>query len=103
MSDRLSQLTKLLAADPSDAFVLYGLAVEHAKLGRVDESVSWFDRCLAIDPNYLYAYYHKAKVLSEHDRVKDAVGVLNAGIAAAKVARDAKALGELSALLDSIT
>ncbi|MBY0310929.1 MAG: tetratricopeptide repeat protein [Phycisphaerales bacterium] len=103
MSDRLSKLTQLLAVDPTDAFVLYGLATEHAKLGNVTEAISYFDRCLAADPNYLYAHYHKAKTLADHDRVPDAITVLQTAIPAARSAGDAKALSELTTLLDTIT
>lgn len=102
-NERLHKLEKLLIADPGDAFVLYGLASEHAKLGDVAKAVEFFDRCLATDPDYLYAYYHKAKVLSDHEQTRNAAETLNIGIARAKARQDAKALNELSALLDQIT
>lgn len=102
MADRLAQLTKLLSADPADTFILYGLATEYAKLGQLDHAITHFDRCLAVDPDYLYAYYHKAKLLSEHDRLPEAIAALNTGISRAKAARDAKALSEMSALLDEL-
>ncbi len=103
MSDRLSKLTQLLDVDPSDAFVLYGLATEHAKLGNITEAITFFDRCLNADPNYHYARYHKAKTLADHDRVPEAIAVLQAAIPAARAAGDAKALSELNTLLDSLT
>lgn len=101
-SSRISQLERLLAADPHDTFVLYGLAQEHAKAGAVAEALAFFDRCLAADPDYLYAYYHKAKVLADADRAPEAIAVLRAGIPRAAARQDAKALNELSALLDSL-
>lgn len=99
----IAQLEKLLDLDPNDPFVLYGLAQEHAKTGDLARAVGFYDRCLAADPNYCYAYYHKAKTLSDHDRTDDAVATLTAGIAVAKRAQDAKALSEMQTLLDSIT
>lgn len=101
-SSRKAQLEKLLALDPNDPFVLYALAQEHAKLGEVDHAVALYDRCLASDPSYHYAYYHKAKSLVDADRTPEAVVTLNLGIAAARAARDAKALSELEALLDQL-
>lgn len=102
MNDRMQKLEKLLAADPGDAFVLYGLASEHAKAGAVEKAVEFYDRCLAADPGYLYAYYHKGKTLADADRTAEAVMTLKAGLEKAKAARDAKAVSEIGGLLDSI-
>ena len=101
-SARLAQLERLLAADPHDPFVLYGLAQEHAKAGNIAEALSFFDRCIAADTDYLYAYYHKAKVLADADRAPEAIAVLRAGIPRATARQDSKALSELRALLDSL-
>jgi tetratricopeptide (TPR) repeat protein len=103
MPSRIAALERMLASDPADAFVLYGLATEHAKLGHLDVAIRYFDDCLAADPLYLYAHYHKAKTLADHDRAADAISVLNLGITAAKAARDSKALSELQTLLDSLS
>lgn len=103
MSDRLAKLQKILAADPSDAFTLYGVAQEYAKLGDVAKAVEHYDLCLKADPTYAYASYHKAKLLSEHERVPEAVATINQGIGIARAARDAKALSELQTLLDTLT
>ncbi len=103
--DRISKLEKLLAADPSDAFVLYSLAQEHGKGTSLDEfakSLALYDRCIAADPNYCYAYYHKAKLLSEHERTEDAVRTLHDGLRIARSVNDTKALNEISALLDEL-
>jgi tetratricopeptide (TPR) repeat protein len=99
---RVAQLERLLAAEPNDPFVLYGLANEYAKLGRVDEAVAFYDRCLAADPGYLYAYYHKGKTLGDADRTAEAVTTLKVGLEKAKAARDAKAANEIGGLLDSL-
>lgn len=103
MTDRLDKLLKILAAEPNDAFTLYGVAQEYAKLGRIAPAIEHFDRCLAVDPGYCYAYYHKAKVQADHDQLEGALATLHAGIAAAKSARDAKALNEMQALMDSLS
>lgn len=102
VTDRIAKLEKLLALDPSDAFVLYGLATEHAKAGAVDVAMAYFDRCLTADPNYCYAYYHKARVLSEHERMPEAVQTLRDGLVAARRAGDAKAMSEMQTLLDTL-
>ena len=95
----IAQLTKLLEAEPHDAFLLYGLAQEYAKSGDTLRAVEHFDRCLAADPAYCYAYYHKAKALIAASRVEEAREVIEAGMAKAREVGDAHARGELQALL----
>lgn len=99
---RLEKLTRLLEADPNDAFVLYGIAQEHAKVGDHPRAVEFYDRCLAVDANYLYAYYHKAVAQNEHGDTAAARGTLTVGVKQAKAARDAKALNEMQGFLDSL-
>jgi len=101
--DRLSKLLALHAADPADAFCLYGIAQEHARAGRHGEALEWYDRTLAADPAYCYAYYHKARSLEDLGRALDACATLRAGLDAARRAGDGHALSELNAYLDQLT
>jgi tetratricopeptide (TPR) repeat protein len=100
----IAQLEKMLAADPRDAFILYGLAQEHAKAGGEGHAraVEFYDRCLEVDPEYCYAYFHKARSLLALSRAADAAATVRAGIAAARRAGDGHAESELSGLLDEI-
>jgi tetratricopeptide (TPR) repeat protein len=102
-ASRLDRLTKLLEQDPSDPFVLYGIAQEHAAAGRTAEAVAFFDRCLAADPAYLYAYYHKARAQQSAGVDEAARATAQAGLSAARAAADSKALSELSAFLDELS
>lgn len=94
----ITQLTKLLEAEPHDPFLLYGLAQEYAKAGDVARAVEHFDRCLTADPGYCYAYYHKAKALMGVGRAEEARGAIKAGMAKAKEVGDTHAMSELQAL-----
>lgn len=98
----IDQLHKLLRAEPNDPFLLYGLAQEYAKAGRTAEAVDYFDRCLAVDPAYCYAYYHKGRTLADVGETSRAAESIRAGIVAAKKAGDGHALSELSSLLDEV-
>ena len=102
MAERLEQLLKLYEADPSDPFLTYGIALEHAKAGRHDEAVVWLDKTLALDGQYCYAYYQKARMYSETGRDEQARQAVEAGMAAAKLAGDEHAHSELAELLASI-
>lgn len=103
MSDRLAKLLKILASEPNDAFTLYGLAQEYAKSGDALKAVEFYDRCIAADPDYCYAYYHKARVQQDSGDERAAISTLKAGIKIATRVGDSKAISELSTLLDSLT
>ncbi len=91
---------RLLDADPGDSFCLYGIAMEHVGRGAPEEAVRWFDRLLEIDPGHAYGYFHKARTLASLGRVEEAIAALRTGGAVSR--GDAKAAGEIAALLDSL-
>lgn len=95
---RLDKLTKLLALDERDTFTLYALAQEHAKAGDHARAIAFFDRTLAVDPAYCYAYYHKARSQQASGDLPGARATVAEGLRAAHRAGDAKASGELSTL-----
>ncbi len=99
---RVAQLERLHSIDPADADVMYMLAQEHAKQGRTDDAAAWFDRCLAADANYAYAFYHKARALEAAGRVAEAKATLTDGLATARRLGEAKAISEMEAFLDSL-
>lgn len=99
----IAQLEKLLQADPNDTFVLYGLAQEYAKTGEHAKSIAFYDRCLAADPAYCYAYFHKARVQEVAGDIPGAIATLKAGVAKSREVGDAKALNEIAAALDMLT
>lgn len=100
---RLAQLEKLLAADPTDADVLYMVAQEHAKAGDHGKAVEWYDRCLAASPTYHYAYFHKARSQEAMGDLAAAAGTVAAGLESATRAGDSKAQGELAGYLDQLS
>lgn len=98
----VADLEKLLAESPADPFVLYGLAQAHAKGGGHERALEFYDRCLAADPGYCYAYFHKARSLEAMGRRSEAAGALRAGLDAARGAGDAHAMSEIAAYLDEM-
>ncbi len=98
----LDQLQKLLANEPQDVFLNFGVAIELARLGRVDESVAQFDRVIGFDANYCPAYFQKGRTFLAAGRFDEAKAALRAGMDAAERAGDAHAKGEMGDLLDSI-
>lgn len=100
--DRLAKLAKLHAADPADADVMYMIAQEHAKSREWANAVEWYDKCLASDGAYLYAYFHKARALQAAGEPAAALATARAGHSRARERADAKALNELASLIDEL-
>jgi tetratricopeptide (TPR) repeat protein len=98
----LMQIEKLMAKDPSDPFVLYAYAIALGKNNEHARAVEYFDRCLAADRLYTYAYYHKAKTLEAMGRRDEVKSTLTQGLKAAREARDGKGISEISGYLSSV-
>ena len=96
----IAQLDSLLARAPGDAFLLYALAMEHAKQGRHGEAVGLFRRAIVADSANPYHHYHGALSLEAIDDRRGAIAMVREGIEAAKASGDEKARAELGALLD---
>lgn len=102
MPNRIAQLQSLLKAEPGDTFCMYGLAMEYAKIGEAAQALDWFDRVIDADADYLYAYFHKARTLAESGDNGAAMATARTGLARARAMNDAKAAGELAALVDEL-
>jgi len=93
----------LLAQEPEDPFCLYSLAHEHLKSGDTGKAIAFFDRTIAADPDYCYAYYHKARAQKEAGDVDAARRTLRTGLARAKACGDHKAESEIAGYLDTLS
>jgi thioredoxin-like negative regulator of GroEL len=98
---RMEQIETLLADDPADPFLRYGLAMEYASAG--DESTA-ADHLLRLigDTAYVPAFLMAGQILNRLNRVDEACAVLRRGIAAAKEQGDAHAEGEMGGLLSNM-
>jgi tetratricopeptide (TPR) repeat protein len=98
----LEQIQKLLAAEPQDVFLHFGLAMEYFKLGRHEDALAQFDRLIGIDPAYVPAYFQKGNSLVTLGRTEEARVVLQQGIQVATANGNAHAAGEMTDLLNSL-
>lgn len=101
-NDRMQQLQQMLSKSPDDAFLLYGVGMEHKKLGDTARAVEFFDRVIAVDPGYCYAYYQRGQTLEQAGDEAGAAKAYRSGIEAAAKKGDAHARSELEAALDSL-
>lgn len=99
MSERLEKLREMLAKQPNDPFLLYGIGMEHKKAGDHKSAIEHFDRVVQVDPGYCYAYYQKGLTLEETGDINAAKQAYLQGIEAAKAKGDDHARSELEAAL----
>lgn len=106
-SPRMDQIESLLADDPNDAFLRYGLAMEYCSLGDDSTAVGHLRELLALDPvkPYIPAYLMCAQALTRLGKEGEAADVLKQGIAAATRVGTPDALharGEMEGLLATV-
>ena len=102
MSERLQKLLGMLERGSNDPFVLYAIALEHKKLGDAKSAIEFFDRTIAADAGYCYAYYQKGQVLESLGDSGAARETYQAGIAAAQRKGDAHAQSEIEGALSML-
>src|SRR4051794_23587941 len=98
--NRMQQLQQMLEKMPDDAFLLYGIAMEHKKAGDVPRAVEYFERVIRVDPAYCYAYFQRGQVLENSGDFEGAKRSYREGIDAATKSGDAHARGEIEAALE---
>jgi Tfp pilus assembly protein PilF len=99
---RRQQLEALLADDPKDPFLRYGIAMEYSSEGDVETALRWLKDLIEVKPDYVPAYLQAGQALVRLDREEEARAVYRAGIALAKKMGDAHAAGEMEQFLDGI-
>ena len=97
---RRQRLEEMLAEDPKDPFLRYGLAMDYASAGDDETAAKCFAELIQASPEYVPAYLQAGQVLSRLGRDDEARAVCRAGVAAAQKQGDGHAAGELQGLLD---
>ena len=99
---RMAQIEALLADDPADPFLRYGLAMEYASAG--DEATAarlLLEMISAPGAPYVPAFLMAGQLLSKLGQVPEACDVLRKGIGAATAVGNDHARGEMEGLLAS--
>jgi Tfp pilus assembly protein PilF len=89
----------MLAADPSNSFLRYGLAMDLLSSGDAQAAAAEFETLIASDPTYLAAYFHGGRALEQLGRTEAAREIYTRGIAAAQAKGDTHTLAELEGAL----
>jgi tetratricopeptide (TPR) repeat protein len=102
MADRLEILKTMIEKNPSDSFARYGLAMEYANRGDLEQAVAEHRMLLASDENYAASYFHGGQALEKLGRVEEAREIYERGIEVTARTGDAHTQSELQAALDML-
>jgi len=100
--DRIALLTEILAANPTDAFARYGIAMEYSNSGKIEEALQAFKTLLEKNPDYVPGYFMAAQTLEKVGRIDEAKRMLVDGITSARRTGNAHAQSEMTAMLESL-
>ena len=102
MPSRREKIEALLAQEPADTFLRYGLAIEFDNEGRIDEAIRLFEELQKDQPPHVAAYFRGAQLLVRLERINEARTWLRDGIEEARKQGNSHAAGEMSELLASL-
>lgn len=102
MPSRREKIEALLAQEPADTFLRYGLAVEYDNEERFDEALATFEGLTQDQPPHVASFFRGAQLLVRLDRIGEARTWLRTGIEEARTQGDTHAAGEMSELLASL-
>ena len=99
---RRAQIESMLQAEPDDLFLRYCLAVEMQADGEAENALTKFAELCRCEPPHVAAFFRRAQLLVELDRIEEARSVLRDGIDNARAQGDLHAAGEMSELLSDL-
>ncbi len=99
---RKQQLEEMLAEEPNDPFLRYGLAMEYVGAGDDEGAVRCFRELFAASPDYVAAYMQAGQALARLGRTAEAKEVFRQGIDRAGKQGDQHAAGEMEGMLDAL-
>lgn len=100
---RRAKLEQLLAADPGDVFLHYGLACELLKETDPEPADSRFRHIHTVFPDYVAAWFRHAQWKAELGETEEARQLAEQGLAVARRVGDHHAAGELAGFLELLT
>jgi Flp pilus assembly protein TadD len=97
---RLETLKSLVAQNPGDTFLRYGLAMELRNGGDLEGAMGEFRGLMEANPDYAATYFHAGQTLERMGRADEARAVYEKGIEVTTRKGDEHARSELQAALD---
>src|SRR5205823_618672 len=101
--NRKQQIEAMLADDPNDPFLRYGLAMEHISAGEHEEAVRCFRELIAVAPDYVPAYLQGGQTLVRLGRPDEARSMFQQGIGMARKVGNHHAADEMEGFLTNLS
>ncbi len=102
MINRLSSLLELHKKDPSDSFVIYGIALEYISANDYQKAEEYLSFLLKNDPKYVPAYMQYAILKEKTNEIEEAKRIYREGIIIAKELNELKAAREMEEFLSEL-
>ncbi|MDJ0655175.1 MAG: TIGR03032 family protein [Xanthomonadales bacterium] len=67
-AEAVEQLEGVVQDQPDNAEAMNSLGLAHARLGRLDTAIDWFDRSIATDGQYAQAHFNRGLILLKQGR-----------------------------------
>jgi Tfp pilus assembly protein PilF len=99
---RKQQIEEMLAEDPDDPFLRYGLAMEYVGAGEDAAAARCLQDLIAVAPNYVPAYLQLGQALVRQSRTDEARQAWTRGVQIAHQAGDQHARDEMQGFLDNM-
>lgn len=93
---RLETLLQMLAAEPTDAFLLFAIAKEHESVGNDMQALDFYAKCRTYNPEYVGLFYHLAKLYERKNDITAAIEIYDEGMLVAKAQNNRHALNEMA-------
>ncbi len=101
-TDKIAGLREILALDAKNSFARYGIAMELANRGEIEDALREFNTLLADHPDYTAGYFMSAQTLAKAGRTPEAIQRLKDGISCAARTGNRHALSEMQGMLDEL-
>ena len=98
--NRKEQILEMLREDPNDAFLLYGLAMEHLGQNEESQAEKVFADLIQRNPEYPPGYLQLGQLQARLGKEEHARLTYQSGIAVARKVGDAHAAGEMENFLN---
>ena len=100
---RKQQIEEMLAEDPNDPFLRYGLAMEQMSAGDDEAAARCLQELIAVAPGYVPAHQQLGQTFLRLGRTSEARQAWRLGVDAAQKAGDLHARDEMQGFLDSLS
>ncbi len=96
---RIEQFEQLLAMDPQDPLLYFGLGEAYLEAKRYEEAIGTLQKLLEIQPEYSAAYRHLGQALEKSGQLEAAKEVYKRGIPIAEKRGDLQTKKEMEVFL----